>query len=77
RLKGSSYREWVDALSTYAIDTSVMEQLPYWKTAINAYTPLPVDKKNERSTYKDIIDYSIKLNAEYTAILLKEVHQSY
>ncbi|WP_189457513.1 amino acid adenylation domain-containing protein, partial [Aquimarina muelleri] len=76
-VKGSSYREWVDALSTYAIDTSVMEQLPYWKTAINAYTPLPVDKKNERSTYKDIIDYSIKLNAEYTAILLKEVHQSY
>ncbi|WP_345027225.1 amino acid adenylation domain-containing protein, partial [Flavivirga jejuensis] len=76
-IKGTSYREWGEALKAYAVDTSVMAQLPYWKNAINAYTPLSVDKKNEGTRYKDLIDYSIKLDAEYTAILLKEVHQSY
>ncbi|WP_158447897.1 non-ribosomal peptide synthetase [Aquimarina longa] len=76
-VKGSSFREWVTEFRTYATHTSVLKQLPYWKSISDDYIPLPMDNEDKDSKFKDLIEYSIRLDKEYTSLLLKEVYHAY
>uniref|UniRef100_UPI002625A9AF non-ribosomal peptide synthetase n=1 Tax=uncultured Kordia sp. TaxID=507699 RepID=UPI002625A9AF len=75
--KGSSYRQFSQALANYAKSNQIAAQQYYWETIATNVTPLPIDHKNESSVVSDIESYRISLDEKTTQILLKEVHQTY
>ena len=75
--KGSSYRQFSEALSNYAKGNQIASQQYYWETIATNFTPLPVDHESESSVISDIENYRISLNKEATQALLKEVHKTY
>ncbi|GAA3649397.1 non-ribosomal peptide synthase/polyketide synthase [Flavivirga jejuensis] len=75
--KGSSYREWVQALKAYTNKNSVLAQQSYWSSMSMDYMPIPTDLKGEVSNRNDVANYKNTLDTENTTALLKEIHQSY
>ncbi|MEL6865833.1 MAG: amino acid adenylation domain-containing protein, partial [Bacteroidota bacterium] len=75
--KGSSYRQWQQALSDYANSPAAIEQIPYWQSVTAASLPLskkesiPV-KKKEAKTYS-----SASLSKALTQSLLTKSNQAY
>ncbi len=78
--KGSSYRQWVNALQNYATSKAAEAQLPYWKNTVADYRSLSIDRPENAATVsyaKDLQQVSIELNEDLTNALLKEVNKAY
>ncbi|MGB0523518.1 MAG: condensation domain-containing protein, partial [Flammeovirgaceae bacterium] len=76
--KGTSYREWVQAVAHYAQSPSAKAQLPYWQAVKDAYRPLPVDLKHAHiSISTDLQSIMVGLSKEATSALLKDTSQAY
>jgi len=76
--KGSSYRQWYQALEQYGKTRGLLSQKGYWQNTIESYQPLPVDKAHEGTVRAaELGRYTIKLNAEQTRRLLQEVPRAY
>ncbi|TBO44300.1 non-ribosomal peptide synthetase [Pedobacter kyonggii] len=72
--KGSSYREWYEALNIFARSRHLLSQKEYWKTITDSYRALPVDRTfDDLLTQKSIKIYQTHLNPELTKFLLSEV----
>ncbi|WP_046759327.1 condensation domain-containing protein, partial [Kordia jejudonensis] len=75
--KGSSYRQFSNALASYANSNRMATQKYYWETIANNFTALPVDHEHEVSTLNDLENFRISLHKTATQALLKEVHTTY
>jgi len=75
--KGSSFRDWVEALQSYAQTETVEQQQAYWQSVVGSIEEIPVDHKVEKVLKKDVARVPATLNAELTSQLLKEVNQAY
>ncbi|WP_430909645.1 amino acid adenylation domain-containing protein, partial [Maribacter sp. 2-571] len=75
--KGSSYREWVNALKEYAESKRVISQYSYWKSLQSSYSEIPVDMVVEQSLYSNVAGHNVKLDKESTALLLQKTNQAY
>jgi len=71
--KGSSYRQWVSAITEYAHENS--EQKDYWFQQLNGYVDpfLSVNNNQVEQAYTT----NIKLSKEDTTVLLKNANQLY
>jgi non-ribosomal peptide synthase protein (TIGR01720 family) len=76
--KGSSYRQWHQALTQYSQSSRLTVQQKYWEQIVNSYEPLPADIAFMGKAHMgDMDNIRVKLNAEYTALLLREVPKVY
>ncbi|QEM10872.1 non-ribosomal peptide synthetase [Mucilaginibacter rubeus] len=76
--KGSSYRQWYQALIQYSESRRLLAQEKYWEQITSSYEPLPVDIEFARKAQVgDMANIRVKLNTEYTALLLREVPKVY
>ncbi|WP_121809994.1 non-ribosomal peptide synthetase [Mucilaginibacter kameinonensis] len=76
--KGSSYRQWHQALIQYSKSRRLLAQEKYWEQINNSYEPLPTDISfTGKAQVGDMANIRVKLNAEYTALLLREVPKVY
>ncbi len=76
--KGSSYRQWHQALSDFAISPWVTGQTEYWSNTIAGYKPLPVDKISATiSAKKNLCVYKTSLPANLTKHLVVEANRAY
>ncbi|MBJ6369616.1 non-ribosomal peptide synthetase [Snuella sedimenti] len=75
--KGSSYRQFSEALINYSKSNRFGAQKFYWETIANNFTSLPVDHEDEVSTMKDLESFHISLNKNATQALIKDVHRTY
>jgi amino acid adenylation domain-containing protein/non-ribosomal peptide synthase protein (TIGR01720 family) len=76
--KGSSYRQWHKALNQYSESKRLLAQEKYWEQIIRSYDVLPADTAfTGKAQISDMTNIRVKLNAEYTAQLLREVPKVY
>ncbi|MGB0521649.1 MAG: amino acid adenylation domain-containing protein [Flammeovirgaceae bacterium] len=75
--KSTSYREWGEALQSYANTAKVQAEIPYWTDIQSAYLPLPVDFQSPTSFYKDTKSIDIQLSEALTRDLVHQVHHAY
>ncbi|MVT45212.1 amino acid adenylation domain-containing protein, partial [Chitinophaga oryziterrae] len=76
--KTHSYREYHNAIQSYAGSEAMLLQRSYWEETVAEYRPLRTDKKYDgRLTAKDISTLTVGLNDVYTHALLKEVSAAY
>ncbi|MEO6731987.1 MAG: amino acid adenylation domain-containing protein [Ferruginibacter sp.] len=76
--KGSSYRQWYNALENYGQSRRLLNQLNYWQHAVKNYNPFPVDKNYMGPVrVKDFAWHNVRLGAEQTSRLLQEVPRVY
>ncbi|UOE51897.1 amino acid adenylation domain-containing protein [Mucilaginibacter sp. SMC90] len=76
--KGSSYRQWHQALTQYGESKRLLAQEKYWEQIILSYNALPVDTAfNGKAKMSDMTNIRVKLSAGYTAQLLREVPKVY
>ncbi len=73
--KGTSYRQWYDALAKYGTSKRLLSQSDYWyDTAAVNYEPLRVDKEFTGTVrVKDISTETIQIDADQTTQLLHDV----
>ncbi len=76
--KGTSYRQWTEKLTTYTNSEILVSEFEYWKNVVANYSELPVDKTyDQRITFQETGEYSVRLNADMTKSLLHDVNQVY
>ncbi|WP_046759183.1 non-ribosomal peptide synthetase, partial [Kordia jejudonensis] len=76
--KGTSYRQWTNALKTYATSSTLEKEANYWKQVLEQHTSLPTDTTyDEAITFEETKNYSVSLDASATKSLLHEVHTAY
>lgn len=75
-IKSSSYRDWQQALMTYAETEQLNAQLPYWQQVMNNRSTLPTDKNSSISIVGDLQNYESSLNKSLTKSLLN-ANQAY
>ncbi|WP_212004587.1 non-ribosomal peptide synthetase [Chitinophaga sp. HK235] len=76
--KGSSYRQWYEALAAYGSRPRLLGQIPYWEQVVKDHVRLPVDTEYEGTvTIADMEDLHIRLDALQTQRLLQEVPRAY
>ncbi|SFW87145.1 non-ribosomal peptide synthetase [Chitinophaga sancti] len=75
--KTSSYRQWQDALCRYAVSPATLSELPYWEHIVNAYTPLPTDRKAPAAARSQVHTHTVKLPVTVTRNLLGKAQQVY
>jgi amino acid adenylation domain-containing protein/non-ribosomal peptide synthase protein (TIGR01720 family) len=76
--KGSSYRQWHQALTQYSESSRLLVQQKYWEQINNNYEPLPDDTAfTGKAQMGDMDNIRVKLNAGYTTLLLREVPKGY
>ncbi|MES2733434.1 MAG: non-ribosomal peptide synthase/polyketide synthase [Bacteroidota bacterium] len=77
-LKGSSYREWYNALARFGQSRSVLNQREYWNEVTRQHRPIRVDHAYEGSLYvTDMQACFLRLSAASTQQLLQEVPKAY
>jgi amino acid adenylation domain-containing protein/non-ribosomal peptide synthase protein (TIGR01720 family) len=77
-IKGSSYRQWHEALTQYGESKRLLAQEKYWEQIMNSFEPLPADTAfTGKAQMSDMANIRVKLNAGYTAQLLREVPKVY
>ncbi|XLS29452.1 amino acid adenylation domain-containing protein [Flavobacteriaceae bacterium M23B6Z8] len=78
-VKGTSYREWSEALALYAQSRRAISQLGYWQEVASSYEALPTDHHeiSHSTTRSETKSYSVRLDKDHTDLLLQEVHQVY
>ncbi|MHA4842635.1 amino acid adenylation domain-containing protein [Flavitalea antarctica] len=78
RKKSGSYRQWYHALEQYMKSERLLSQLPFWQNIAKSYQELVTDKGYAQGvTVREISQYSEKLSAEHTRLLLHEVPRVY
>ncbi|SKA37897.1 Methyltransferase domain-containing protein [Chitinophaga eiseniae] len=76
--KGTSYRQWQQALASYGQSGRLQTQLPFWEQTAQHYHPLPADTNNgDYITASDIRTMEVRLNAGLTQQLLQRTSQAY
>ncbi|HEX8376315.1 MAG TPA: amino acid adenylation domain-containing protein, partial [Pedobacter sp.] len=76
--KGSSYRQWHEALKKYSSSQALLSQIEYWKKVVSSYQPLIVDKlSTEHHFFGQEQQYVIGLGTDRTRALLQEVPKAY
>jgi len=76
--KGSSYRQWHQALLDFASSPWVTGQAGYWSNTVAGYKPLPVDKNPDAiSAKKNLCVYKTSLKANLTKSLIAEANRAY
>ncbi|NML40086.1 non-ribosomal peptide synthase/polyketide synthase [Chitinophaga sp. G-6-1-13] len=76
--KGSSCRQWHDALTAYAQNSPCHRQQRYWETVVAKRTPLHTDLPHTgKITVSDIRKETVRLDATATRRLLQEVPAAY
>ncbi|NRB47204.1 MAG: amino acid adenylation domain-containing protein [Saprospiraceae bacterium] len=76
--KGSSYRQWHQALYDFASSPWVSEQTEYWTNIVAGYRPLPVDKAPDAiSAKKDLFVYKTSLPTDLTKHLVMNANRAY
>ncbi|MFB6454149.1 non-ribosomal peptide synthase/polyketide synthase [Chitinophaga sp. Hz27] len=76
--KGSSVRQWHDALADYAQKSHHPQQLRYWETVVAKRSTLPIDLQYiGKITVSDIRKETVRLDATATRRLLQEVPAAY
>ncbi|MEO7584887.1 MAG: condensation domain-containing protein, partial [Ferruginibacter sp.] len=76
--KGSSYRQWYQALKEYGQQQAVLSQVPYWEKVLNSYLPLSKDIAGTvELTPQGISSQVITLASDDTTLLLQEVPRAY
>ena len=75
--KTHSYRDWGNALVSYASSANLLKELAYWKEVATSVVPLPTDFDKGPATGSYIDTVFVSLSESETQALLKEVHHSY
>ena len=76
--KGSSYRQWHEAIDQYSQNSKLLLQKGYWQNVVNGYTGLPQDHTFSGGIrLKDMRKYQVKLEAGQTRKLLQDVPKVY
>jgi amino acid adenylation domain-containing protein/non-ribosomal peptide synthase protein (TIGR01720 family) len=76
--KGTSYRQWVTQLKTYASSATLESEYLYWKEILSSYMPLPVDKDYHKEiTYQETENITEFLTPDLTNVLVHESHRIY
>ncbi|MBB6274141.1 amino acid adenylation domain-containing protein/non-ribosomal peptide synthase protein (TIGR01720 family), partial [Pedobacter cryoconitis] len=76
--KTASYRQWYQALESYAARKTVQHQRRYWETAVEAARPMrTVHAWSETLTIADIEQHTAVLDATLTRQLLQDVPRAY
>ena len=76
--KGSSCREWYNALEEYGQSARLLSQRPYWYQAMQQYIPVHRDKQYEGLVkISDMTAHRVRLDATLTRQLLQEVASAY
>ncbi|WP_344813462.1 non-ribosomal peptide synthase/polyketide synthase, partial [Chitinophaga oryziterrae] len=77
-VKTASYREWYNTLKAYGETSGLQSQREYWSAVVNDYQALPVDHDYKGTlTISDLQDVRFSLDAEMTAVLLKDAAAVY
>jgi amino acid adenylation domain-containing protein/non-ribosomal peptide synthase protein (TIGR01720 family) len=76
-IKGSSYRQWYQALEQYSNSYRLNAQLPYWENTVNRFEPLPVDSNYEEVVTQRLAAYTVQLSKNDTQQLLQEAPKAY
>ncbi|NPU93703.1 MAG: amino acid adenylation domain-containing protein, partial [Gammaproteobacteria bacterium] len=77
-LKTTSYQQWVNALSDYVKNGSLMGEMRHWERAVSGEKPvLPLDDPEGRYTVADTRVHSLILDEEHTLSLLRDVNRAY
>ena len=76
--KGTSYRQWTNALQEYANATTLEKETEYWKQVLENHKSLPVDLTYDKPiTFQETKNYSVSLDESATKLLLQEVNNAY
>ncbi|MBK8549760.1 MAG: amino acid adenylation domain-containing protein [Ignavibacteria bacterium] len=76
--KGSSYRQWYEALEQYGKSKRLLSQSKYWQEVVSSYEPLAADKVYTGIVReKDMVHQTIRLDKVQTQLLLQEVPRAY
>ncbi|WP_258539555.1 non-ribosomal peptide synthetase [Chitinophaga oryzae] len=76
--KGTSYRQWQQALVSYGQSARLQSQQAFWEQVRERYLPLPTDfSSNGRITAADIRTHEVRLNATSTQQLLQRTASAY
>jgi non-ribosomal peptide synthase protein (TIGR01720 family) len=77
-VKGSSFRQWYEALEQFSNSKRLLSQGKYWENVVSNYKPLEIDKEfNGKLKAKDIESETISLDSIQTQLLLQEVPRVY
>jgi amino acid adenylation domain-containing protein/non-ribosomal peptide synthase protein (TIGR01720 family) len=77
-LKGSSYRQWYEALHLYGSSDRLLSQHNYWENIVKNYHPLIADKNYSETIYSENEhQYTIHLEPDFTRQLLQDVPKAY
>ncbi|MFZ5603823.1 MAG: amino acid adenylation domain-containing protein, partial [Pseudomonadota bacterium] len=77
-LKTTSYQQWINALSDYVKNGSLMGEMRHWERAVSGEKPvLPLDDPQGRYTVADTRVHSLILDEEHTLSLLRDVNRAY
>ena len=76
-LRGTSYRQWYQALENYGENKNLKIQQHYWEQVIDSYQPLPVDIEYEGVVKAlDLKQEVRRLDVINTRALIQEVPES-
>ncbi|GEO12156.1 non-ribosomal peptide synthetase [Segetibacter aerophilus] len=76
--KTSSYKQWYDALEKYGRSSTLLKQTPYWSKTVQSFKPFVPDfDYSEKVTVAETNGFTLKLDADVTRSLLKEVPRVY
>ncbi|MGN7996499.1 non-ribosomal peptide synthase/polyketide synthase [Chitinophaga sp. 22308] len=76
--KGTSYRQWQQALTSYGQSARLQNQQPFWEQVQERYLPLPTDFSGKSViTASDLRTQEVRLNADLTQQLLQRTTAAY
>jgi amino acid adenylation domain-containing protein/non-ribosomal peptide synthase protein (TIGR01720 family) len=76
--KGTSYRQWYDALAAYGNSKGLPAQKQYWNKIAEQFVPLPTDKLHHSAiTQKEFAHCIVTLSSALTQQLLQQVPKVY
>ncbi|MGB0523517.1 MAG: amino acid adenylation domain-containing protein [Flammeovirgaceae bacterium] len=75
--KTHSFREWGNALATFANSKKVNAEIDYWENVMQHYAPIPTDKQEGASTWGMVRNQYAALEVPQTSALLQQVGKAY
>ena len=76
-LKTTSYRAWADSLKKVASLPLIENQLPFWQSTSQHYTPLPLSLSNNKFCKADETSITVNLAPQLTKALLHKANKAY
>lgn len=75
--KTTSYKEWAEALSSYANSSTLQDEIPYWEAILQGAAHLPVDIRDGEPTISTVHTLIGELNESETQALLVDAHGAF